>query len=233
MADQWEENMSIIYITGTEDQLLFSNGPIHKESEFETRLSRRTYIAFARWLKKNIRVEDLKSEIVICGFLNRYEHDLRKDRAQWLQLIQSTKDEDLYRVLALERKNHRPGRKPTDQDQDYLFEIPVYYEEDFYQLLRLYGFSEKKAAEFTDIAVNKNYKNYCRQHAAKDQLITVSEDLHHFAVMASGLPSRNWIRCMFKHEWPLFKEYQEQNRLNKDGETKSIRGGNDGSKHYD
>ena len=206
--------MSKIYVTRNENQLVFSTKPVQYDSEFKTILSRPAFLAFARWLKQNVQEEDLKSEIVIYGFLNRYKHDLREDRVRWLRCIKSIKDEDLYRELGLKRA---ASHCPSVQDRDFAFEIPVYYIEDFYQLLLLMGYDEKKAAEFT-WAATCGYKSYCRQNAWKDQLISVSEELHEFAKLADGLPSRNWIRKVFKHEWTRFEEYQEQCRVKEERE---------------
>ena len=135
--------MSKIYVTRNENQLVFSTKPVQYDSEFKTTLSRPAFLAFARWLKQNVQEEDLKSEIVIYGFLNRYKHDLREDRVRWLRCIKSIKDEDLYRELGLKRA---ASHCPSVQDRDFAFEIPVYYIEDFYQLLLLMGYDEEKAA---------------------------------------------------------------------------------------
>ena len=54
--------MSRIYVTRDDDNLVFSTGPVTSESEVETRLSRKTFLAFAKWLKKHIQEEDRGSD---------------------------------------------------------------------------------------------------------------------------------------------------------------------------
>ena len=194
--------MSKIQITQVGGELIASKGPLPEITAHETHLSRRTYLAFARWLKKNVQEEDLKSEIV--GFLNK--HDLVYDRIELLRLIKQTKDEDLYRTLGLKRRTQ--GALST-RVQDFAFEIPVYYEEDFYHLLQIYGLSEEEAAEFTALA-GPGYKNYLRNCPQDARLSGISEELHAFAKQADHLPSRNWIKWVFKHEYPLFQEEMEK-----------------------
>ena len=195
--------MSKIYIFRDKNRLTFTHNPFPEEPGTEPRLSRRTYLAFARWLRENVLEEDLKSEIVPHGMFNR--HDLRNDRVRALRLIKATKPEDLYRTLGLYKKQASSCCIPR-WAQDSLFEIPLYYTEDFYQLLRLHGLGEEDAAMFTELAESGSYKGWCRCHPRKEQLAPVSEDLHTAAKTLDGLPSRNWIRRLFKHEYPAFRE---------------------------
>ena len=195
--------MSKIYFFRDENSLIFTTNPYPEEPGTEPRLSRRTYLAFARWLRKNVREEDLEPEIIPHDMFNR--HDLRNDRVRALRVIKATKPEDLYRTLGLYKKQASGCCIPR-WAQDSLFEIPLYYTEDFYQLLRLQGLSEEDAARFTEIAESGSYKYYCRCHPRKAQLAAISEDLHTAAKLLDGLPSRNWLRRLFKHEYPRFRE---------------------------
>ena len=194
--------MSKIYITRDDKSLIFSKTPSQKitfQDGSGPRLSRRTYLDFARWLKRNVQEEDLKPEVVRT-FLNHI--DRRYERVEMLRLIKATKDEDLYRTLGLKRRS--AGGLST-RAQDFAFEIPVYYEEDFYHLLQIYGFSDEEAEEFTALA-GPTYKNYMRNCPKDTRLSDISEELHTFAKQADHLPSRNWITWMFKHEYPRFQE---------------------------
>jgi len=194
--------MSKLYVFRNQNRLTFTTNPYPEEPGTEPRLSRRTYLAFARWLRKNVREEDLKSEIVPHGMFNR--HDLRNDRVAALRIIKATKPEDLYRTLGLYKKQASGCGIPR-WAQDLLFEIPLYYTEDFYQLLRLYGLSEEDAAMYSELAEYGSYKSWCRSHPKKN-LAVLSEDLHTVAKTLDGLPSRNWIRRLFKNEYPAFRE---------------------------
>ena len=224
--------MSKIYITRDDKSLIFSKTPSQKitfQDGSGPRLSRRTYLAFARWLRKNVREEDLKPEIVIYGFLNRYEHDLRNDRVRLLRLIKETKEEDLYRELAYAKKYVGYHREPSRKSREYWFEIPVYYEEDLYQLFRINGATEEQAFEWTRAACSGSFKAYCRSLPKKDPVFMLPEELLSFAKTADGLPDRNWICRTFKHEYPLFLKYLEQRKLRK--EKSMNRGLPDGSRH--
>ena len=216
--------MSRIYITRDENGLIFTKNPVPEEPGSEPRLSRRTYLAFARWLRKNVREEDLKSEIVIYGFLNRYKHDLRDDRVRLLRLIKETKEEDLYRELAYAKKSVTPFRQLSKAIREYSFEIPVYYEEDLYQLFRLYGASEEQAFEWTRAACSGCFKAYCRSRPQKDPVFMLPEELLTFSKTADGLPSRNWICRTFKDEYPLFLNDLERKELRKEKEKPMNRG---------
>lgn len=224
--------MSKIYITRDDKSLIFSKTPSQRitfQDGSGPRLSRRTYLAFARWLRKNIREEDLKPEVVIYGFLNRYEHDLRNDRVRLLRLIKETKEEDLYRELAYAKKYVGFYREPSRKSREYWFEIPVYYEEDLYQLFRINGATEEQAFEWTRAACSGSFKAYCRSLPKKDPVFMLPEELLSFAKTADGLPDRNWICRTFKHEYPLFLKYLEQRKRRK--EKSMNRGLPDGSRH--
>ena len=191
--------MSKLYVFRDNTSLTFTTNPYPEEPGTERRLSRRTYLAFARWLKRNVQEEDLKPEIVRT-FLNHI--DRRYERVEMLRLIKKTKDEDLYRTLGLKRRSS--GALST-RDQDFAFEIPVYYKEDFYHLLQIYGLSDEEAEDFTALA-GSTYKNYMRNCPKDTRLSGISEELHTFAKQADHLPSRNWITWLFKHEYPRFQE---------------------------
>ena len=191
--------MSKLYVFRDQNGLTFTTNPYPEEPGTEPRLSRRTYLAFARWLKRNVQEEDLKPEIVRT-FLNHI--DRRYERVEMLRLIKATKDEDLYRTLGLRRRSS--GALST-RVQDFAFEIPVYYKEDFYHLLQICGLSDEEAEEFTALA-GPTYKNYMRDCPKDTRLSDISEEIHTFAKQADHLPSRNWITWIFKHEYPRFQE---------------------------
>ncbi len=191
--------MSRLYVFRDQNGLTFTKNPCPEEPGTERRLSRRTYLDFARWLKRNVQEEDLKPEVVRT-FLNHI--DRRYERVEMLRLIKVTKDEDLYRTLGLRR---RTSGALSTRVQDFAFEIPVYYEEDFYHLLRIHGLTEEEADEFTALA-GPSYKNYMRNCPKDTRLKDISEEIHTFAKQADHLPSRNWIKWMFKHEYPRFRE---------------------------
>lgn len=199
--------MSKLYVLRDQNGLTFTTNPYSEEPGTEPRLSRRTYLAFARWLKRNVQEEALKPEVVRAWL---HTIDLRNRRVRMLRLIKETKDEDLYRTLGLAQCIAGLAKR----DLDFAFEIPVYYEEDYYHLLRLYGLSEEDAAEFAAMG-DGVYKNYCKHTSQKDQLLAVSEELHTFAKQASNLPSRNWIKWVFKHEYPRFQEEMKRREQEK------------------
>ena len=213
MADQWEvQHEQDLHHQRRQKSHLFQDP--FSENHFSGWLRAKTQPAdlpaFARWLRKNVREEDLKPEIVIYGFLNRYEHDLRNDRVRLLRLIKETKEEDLYRELAYAEKYVGFHREPSRKSREYWFEIPVYYEEDLYQLFRINGATEEQAFEWTRAACSGSFKAYCRSLPKKDPVFMLPEELLSFAKTADGLPDRNWICRTFKHEYPLFLKYLEQ-----------------------
>ena len=198
--------MSNIFYTASEEKLIFSKGPPPEKEEYkpESRLSRKTYLEFARWLKRSVQEEDLTSEIVTRrSFFNKWQVDLREERLHWLRIIKDTRDEELYRSLGLMKKGTRNVARRIDQDS--LFEVPVYYQEDFYNLLLIYGMSPEDAAMFTSMVTNGDYKHYCRYAPQEKLLDAISRDLHYYAKMTKELPSRNWLREMFPHEYTRYK----------------------------
>ena len=204
--------MSKIFYTIDEERLIFSHGPLPKEPE-GPRLSKETYLHFASWLRNHIQESDLQSEIVRRGtpFSGFYEYDLKRDRVFWLKALKETPEEELYRTMGFMRRKHgTSGAALRQQDQDSMFEIPVYYQEDFYELLLLRGLSPERATELTLICGEGSYKHWCRSAPKGMRLDTISQELHDFAKMAGVLPSRNWIKEVFRQEYIRFQEERKE-----------------------
>ena len=183
------------------------------ENQGSTRLSKETYLTFASWLKNNIQENDLQSDLIQKGTLlsGVYEYDLKQDRIFWLKALKETPGKEIYRTLGFMRRKHgTSGQALRKEDQDSMFEIPVYYQEDFYDLLLLRGLSPEQATKFTLISAEGAYKRYCRNAPKDKRLDSVSQELHDFAKMAGVLPSRNWIKEVFRHEYLRYKEEKDQ-----------------------
>ncbi len=203
--------MSRIFYTITESRAVFSNKPLCGKPEFY-RLSQETYLSFALWLKSHVEESDLQSELIRKGtyYSGFSMYDLKKDRIFWLKALKEAPDAEIYRTIGfMRRKESISGQALRKQDQDLLFEIPVYYQEDFYDLLLLRGLSPERATEMALICGAGSYKHWCRSAPKDRRLDTISQKLHDFAKMAGVLPSRNWIKEVFRHEYPRFQEEKQ------------------------
>ena len=122
---------------------------LDKDKISEPQMSRREYLDFVWWLKCNVTEADFPEDMRIRRTMfNKYTYDYNAKPRCFINTILTEDNEYLYKGLSLLMMRYHGYCVVSKRDRDNLFEIPVYYEEDLYNVIRLHGVSEDKAKEY-------------------------------------------------------------------------------------
>lgn len=178
----------------------------------EPYMSRREFLDFARWLKYHVSEDEFPIEPkLIRTMAHRFTIDRNEKRRNLWKNIKGLRAAELYQNLSILLINYNGEHCAAPRhDRESLFEIPLYYEEDLYSVLRLHGVEEENARAFADMAAAGYYKYYCKEKDEEDQLSSISKALHDFCCAAGGLPNRRMLTKVFPEQYERFQRETEQ-----------------------
>ena len=175
-------------------------------------MSRREFMDFAIWLKYHVSEEEFAPDIVTSWDNGRQETwDRNKRRRVMLHRIKGTRIPELYQGLSILLRHHFDDELLAPRwDCETLFEIPIFYEEDLYAALILYGLEEKKAHRLAAMSAEGRYKAYSRGVDSWCRVSMVHLDFENFCSAAGGLPNRRMLTEIFPKQYKRFLSEKEK-----------------------
>ena len=177
-------------------------------------MSRREFMDFAIWLKYHVSEEEFAPDIVTSWDNGRQETmDRNKRRRVMLHRIKGTRLPELYQGLSILLRHHFDDELLASQrDCETLFEIPIFFEEDLYAALILYGLDEKRAREFASMSASGAYKAYSRSVDSWSRISMIHGDFENFCRAAGGLPNRRMLTRIFPEQYKRFLSETKQKK---------------------
>lgn len=177
-------------------------------------MSRREFMDFATWLKFNVTEEEFPP-VMTTILTNRGSEDIdvNEDERRALKHIKQLWLPGLYQGVSVVLR-HYFDRNPeaSRRDCESLFEIPIFYEEDLYAALILYGLDEKRAREFASMSARGAYKAYSRSVDSLSRISMIHDDFEDFCRAAGGLPNRRMLTRIFPEQYERFLSETKQKK---------------------